>query len=91
MKLHEAVSKRILEFCNKRDITPNKLCTMSGVLQSTVNSIFSGRSKNPKLATIQNLCSGLNISIKDFFDSPFFDELEDWNKKSFHNTMYPTT
>ena len=53
MKLHEAVGKRILEFCNERNITPNKLCTMSGVIQSTVNSIFSGRSHNPKLATIQ--------------------------------------
>ena len=77
MKLHEAVGKRILEFCNDREITPNKLCTNSGVIQSTVNSIFSGRSKNPKLATIENLCFGLGIKLKDFFDSPLFDNLED--------------
>ena len=56
MKLHKAVCERILEFCKERNITQNKLCTMSGVIQSTVNSIFSGRSKNPKLATIQYLC-----------------------------------
>ncbi len=77
MKLHEAVGERILEYCRERDITPNKLCTMSGVIQSTVNSIFSGRSKNPKLATIQYLCEGLKITLKEFFDSPFFDEIED--------------
>lgn len=77
MKLHEAVGKRILEYCNERNITPNKLCTMSGVIQSTVNSIFSGRSQNPKLATIQYLCDGLNISLKEFFDSPLFDNLDD--------------
>lgn len=77
MKLHEAVAKRILEYCKERNITPNKLCTDSGIIQSTVNSIFSGRSKNPKLATILFLCEGLNISLKDFFDSPLFDELED--------------
>lgn len=77
MKLHEAVGKRILEYCNKKDISPNKLCTMSGIIQSTVNSIFSGRSKNPKLATINDLCTGLNIKLKDFFDSPLFDNLED--------------
>lgn len=76
MKLHEAVGKRILEYCKERDITPNKLCTMSGIIQSTVNSIFSGRSQNPKLATIQCLCDGLNIKIRDFFDSPLFDNLE---------------
>lgn len=77
MKLYEAVGKRILEYCKDRKITPNKLCTMSGVIQSTVNSIFSGRSKNPKLATIKDLCEGLNISIKEFFDSPIFDNIED--------------
>ena len=77
MKLHEAVGKRILEFCNERNISPNKLCTMSCVIQSTVNSIFSGRSQNPKLATIQYLCEGLNISLKEFFDSPLFDNLDD--------------
>ncbi|MBQ4535702.1 MAG: helix-turn-helix transcriptional regulator [Clostridia bacterium] len=77
MKLHEAVGKRILEFCREREITPNKLCTMSGIIQSTVNSIFSGRSKNPKLATIQFLCEGLGITLKEFFDSPLFENVED--------------
>jgi len=77
MKLNEAVGKRILEYCDERNISPNKLCTMSGVIQSTVNSIFSGRSRNPKLATIQYLCDGLGIKLKDFFDSPLFDEIED--------------
>ncbi len=50
---------------------------MSGIIQSTVNSIFSGRSQNPKLATIEYLCEGLGIKLKDFFDSPLFDNLED--------------
>ena len=77
MKLHEAVGKRILEFCDERNISPNKLCTMSGVIQSTVNSIFSGRSQNPKLATSQYLCEGLNITLKEFFDSPLFNNLDD--------------
>ena len=77
MKLHEAVGKRILEFCNERDITPNKLRTKSGIIQSTVNSIFSGRSQNPKLSTIQYLCDGLGIKLKDFFNSPLFDNIDD--------------
>ena len=77
MKLHEAVGQRILWYCNERGITPNKLGPMSGVIQSTVNSIFSGRSKNPKLATIQYLCTGLNITLKEFFDCDLFIDLED--------------
>lgn len=77
MKLHEAVAKRILEYCHERNITPNKLCSNSGVIQSTVNSIFSGRSQNPKLATIWCLCEGLNIKLVDFFDSSLFTDIED--------------
>lgn len=77
MKLYEAVGKRILEYCKDRNITPNKLCTISGVIQSTVNSIFSGRSQNPQLATIQFICEGLGITLKEFFDSPLFDNIED--------------
>lgn len=68
---------RILEYCNNRNITVNKLCTMSGVIQSTVNSIFSGRSQNPKLQTIAYLCEGLSISLSEFFDSPLFSNLDD--------------
>lgn len=77
MKLNEAVAARILEYCNNRNITVNKLCTMSGVIQSTVNSIFSGRSQNPKLQTTAYLCEGLSISLSEFFDSPLFSNLDD--------------
>lgn len=77
MKLHEAVGARILEYCKKDNITPNKLCTRSGVIQSTVNSIFSGRSKNPKLETIYNLCLGLGITLQEFFASDLFKDLDD--------------
>lgn len=77
MKLNEAVAARILEYCNNRNIIVNKLCTMSGVIQSTVNSIFSGRSQNPKLQTIAYLCEGLSISLSEFFDSPVFSNLDD--------------
>ena len=77
MKLHEAVGKRILYYCQERKITPNKLCTMSGIIQSTVNSIFSGRSQNPKLDTIKNICAGLNITLAEFFDCELFLYLDD--------------
>ncbi len=42
MNIGEAVKERILELCNERDISINKLSSMSGVTQSTVNNIVSG-------------------------------------------------
>ncbi len=77
MKLHEAVGQRILYYCKERNITPNKLCTNSGVIQSTVNSIFSGRSQNPKLDTIRCLCEGLGITMGEFFTCELFENLDD--------------
>lgn len=78
MKVTEAITKRILELCKEREITPNKLGTISGVEPSTITSIFYGKSKNPGIVTIKALCDGLNINIFDFFNTDDFKtNLED--------------
>lgn len=76
MKLLQSISSRIIELSDERGITINKLCTISGVTQSTVDSILKGKSKNPGICTIKKLCDGLDITIFDFFDSPLFIDLE---------------
>ncbi len=68
MDLQQAVKYRILNLCNERQITLNKLATLSGMPQSTLNSLIDGTSKNPTLLTILRICLGLNIELKDFFD-----------------------
>lgn len=77
MDLQEAVKIRILKFCKDRNITINKLATLSGIQQSTVNSLIDGSSKNPKLLTILRICLGLNIELKEFFNDKVFKDLED--------------
>lgn len=76
MNIGEAVRERILELCREKDISINKLCTMSGVTQSTVNNIVSGRNNSAIVSTIKKLCDGLDISIEDFFHSELFQNLE---------------
>jgi transcriptional regulator with XRE-family HTH domain len=49
---------------------------MSGVTQSTVNNIISGRNHSTNISTIKKLCDGLGITIRDFFDSERFLDLE---------------
>lgn len=72
----EAVRKRILELCQDRDLSINGLCNMSGVTQSTVNNIISGRNNSTTISTIKKLCDGLGISIVEFFNSEVFLNLE---------------
>ena len=76
MNIGEAVKERILELCREKNISINKLSIMSGVTQSTVNNIVSGRNRSTTIATIKKLCDGLDITIQDFFNSELFSELE---------------
>ncbi len=76
MNISQAVAFRILELCKEKKITVNRLSTISAVTQSTVNDIVNNKSKNIGIATIKKLCDGLEISITDFFDTPYFRELE---------------
>ncbi|MBQ8404338.1 MAG: helix-turn-helix transcriptional regulator, partial [Clostridia bacterium] len=53
MNVGEASRKRILELCQKNNITINKLYTISGVTQSTINNIISGRNNSATVSTIK--------------------------------------
>ena len=76
MNIGEAVKERILELCSERNITINKLGTMSGVTQSTINNIVSGRNNSTTISTIKKLCDGLDITVVEFFSSDTFNNLE---------------
>ena len=76
MNISQAVIKRIEELCKTRKLTVNALSNISGVTQSTVNDIVSGTTYNAGIATIKKLCDGLGISIRDFFNSDLFTNLE---------------
>ena len=76
MTVGEAVRQRITQLCQERDISINKLCSNSGVTQSTVNNIISGRNNSATVSTIKKLCDGLGITIDEFFHSDLFIGLE---------------
>ena len=76
MDIGEAVHLRILELCQINHLTVNKLATISGITQSTLNNIVSGRNKSATVSTVKKICDGLEISILQFFQSPLFTDLE---------------
>ena len=76
MNIGKAVSFRILELCRQYDITLNKLSTICGITQSTLNNIVSGRNNSTTVSTVKKICDGLEIGILDFFTSPLFENLE---------------
>ena len=76
MNIGKAVRFRILELCRQYDITLNKLSTICGITQSTLNNIVSGRNTSTTISPIKKICDGLEITILDFFTSPLFENLE---------------
>ena len=76
MTIGAAVRQRILGLCRQRGITVNKLASISGLTQSTLNNIVSGRNQSTTISTIKKICDGLEITIQEFFDDPLFADLE---------------
>ena len=76
MNTVSAVRDRILQLCEERNMSINKLATLSALPPSSVKNILYGKSQNPKLLTIKLLCDGLGITLGEFFSTPEFDELE---------------
>lgn len=74
MQLNKAVSTRLSELLNKRNITPYQLYMKSGVPRSTIGNIMNCSYDSIKLRVIHELCQGLEISLSDFFQSPLFEE-----------------
>ena len=76
MTVGDAVRERIRELCKEHGITINGLCMLSSVTQSTISNIMIGRNHSVTVSTIKKLCDGLEISIRDFFNSDRFDNLD---------------
>lgn len=76
MNAKAAVAQRIMELCAQRELTINALANLCGVPPSTIYSMLNRKSNNPGVVSIQKICDGLEISVRTFFDSPLFENLE---------------
>ncbi len=74
MRYSEAIIKRLTELCEERKITINKLATLSGITQSTVDNLMRGKTKNPKLKTLHKLAIGLGMTVSELLDFPEMNE-----------------
>lgn len=76
MKICEATNKRIEELRQMQRLTEYGLIYKSGMPPSTVKSILHGKSGNPGIVNIKKIAEGLDISIREFYNSDIFDDLE---------------
>lgn len=76
-KLNEAISQRVKELLKKNGKKPYYLYKMGGVPCSTISNLLNCQIKNVSSGLLYQICSTLDIKLKDFFDSPLFDEISD--------------
>lgn len=76
MNVKDAVVKRFQELCNNRGIKINELANISGVTPSTAYSMMDPRRRDISIITIKKFCDGLELTLGEFFSTPYFDNLE---------------
>ena len=77
MKLSVAISKRVQNLLNEKKLKQYYLFKNGGMPRSTISNVINCKKKRVSTDTIYQICSTLNITLKDFFDSPLFDNIDD--------------
>ena len=78
MKLNEAIIKRINEICAQKKISVCKATLGGGKSPSAIYDLVKGRTQCSKVITVQRFCEGAGITLSEFFDKDYFNDLEDW-------------
>ena len=76
MNTKTAVATRIIQLCDERKLSVNALANLCGLPPSTIYSMLNEKSQNPGIVSIKKICDGLDVNLREFFDSEIFDELE---------------
>lgn len=74
MTYSDVIIRRLTDLCTERNITINRLATLSGITQSTVDNLMKGKTKNPKLKTLHKLALGLDMTVSELLDFPEMNE-----------------
>lgn len=76
MLLSDAIRLRIEQLLKENNLTAYRLSYLAGISTSIISDCKRGKVKEPTVSSIIHICEGLNIQLKDFFDSPYFQDVE---------------
>ena len=77
MNLNDAIVKRIDEICRERSSNVCDISLNGGMSPSAIYDIIKGRTKCSKVITIKRFCEGADITLSEFFDRDYFNDLEE--------------
>lgn len=81
MLLCDAIRARINLLLKEKSMSAYKLAYKSGISPSNISDVLRKKVSEPTLTTILHICEGADISLKDFFDSDVFKDVEATERK----------
>lgn len=75
MQLADATRQRINELLKQNNMKLFDLSKAAGVSLPTICDFMKNDTKNLRMDTMLHICEAFNITLKEFFDHPFFYEV----------------
>lgn len=75
MQLSDAIRKRIYDLLKQNNMKLFDLSKAAGVSLPTISDFLKNDTKNLRTDTLLHICEEFNISLKDFFDNPLFNDV----------------
>jgi transcriptional regulator with XRE-family HTH domain len=76
MNEQKVLADRIRYYCQQKRMSYYALSYRSTVPLTTIMHIMNCSTKNPGIFTLAKICNGLDITVKEFFDSEDFKYME---------------
>lgn len=77
MNLNDAIVKRIEEICKEKGTNICDASLNGGMSPSAIYDLVKGRTKCSKVITVKRFCEGAGITLSEFFDREYFNDIEE--------------
>ncbi len=77
MKLIDAVIARLQVLMKQKGATIYSLNREGGIAKSTLSQLFNRKQEKVSLNLLYDILSTMDVTLKDFFDDPIFDEVNE--------------
>jgi len=75
LQLSDATRKRIKQLLKQNNMKLWDLSKAAEISLPTISDFLKNDTKNLRMDTMLHICEGFNITLKDFFDDPLFNEV----------------
>lgn len=77
MKIKKVIAKRLKQIFKDKKLSLIEIAKRSNISYDTINDLLNNDNRDVSLSIVINVLSGIDISLKDFFDDKLFENLDD--------------